>query len=71
MGIEVVAPMSGKIVSVGIKVGDRVEAEDEVLTMEAMKMEMPVVAPEGGVVAEMLISAGDTVEANQVIAIID
>jgi len=58
-------------VSVSVKAGDRVEENDQVAVLEAMKMEMPLVAPVGGVVKEVLVSAGQEVEAEATIAIID
>lgn len=71
MGNKVVAPMGGKIVSVALKQGDAVEVDDEILVMEAMKMEMPIASTHGGVVAELMVSAGDTVEAEQVLLVIE
>jgi biotin carboxyl carrier protein len=63
--------MVGKIVSVSVKVGDRVEENDQVAVLEAMKMEMPLVAPVSGVVKEVLVSGGQEVEAEATIAIIE
>jgi len=71
MATPVTAPMVGKIVSISVKVGDRVEENDEIAILEAMKMEMPVVAPSSGVVKEICISAGQEVEAETPIAIVD
>ena len=41
-----------KIVDIKVKVGDRVQEDDEIAILEAMKMEMPIVAPAAGVVKE-------------------
>jgi biotin carboxyl carrier protein len=71
MATPVTVPMVGKIVSVTVKVGDRVKEDDEVAVLEAMKMEMPIVAPRGGVVKEICVSAGQEVEAEAVIALIE
>jgi acetyl-CoA carboxylase biotin carboxyl carrier protein len=71
MATPVNVPMVGKIVSISVKVGDRVEENDEIAVLEAMKMEMPVVAPSSGVVKEICISAGQEVEAETPIAIVD
>ena len=71
MATPVTVPMVGKIVSVSVKAGDRVEENDQVAVLEAMKMEMPLVAPVGGVVKEVLVSAGQEVEAEATIAIIE
>jgi acetyl-CoA carboxylase biotin carboxyl carrier protein len=71
MATPVTVPMVGKIVSVSVKVGDRVEENDQVAVLEAMKMEMPLVAPVGGMVKEVLVKAGQEVEAEATVAIID
>ena len=71
MAIPVTAPMVGKVLQVECKVGDKVQEDDILLVMEAMKMEIPVVAPASGVVKELKVSAGDTVEADAVLAMIE
>jgi len=71
MATPVTVPMVGKIVSVTVKVGDRVKEDDEVAVLEAMKMEMPIVAPTSGVVKEISVSAGQEVEAEAIIALIE
>ena len=71
MSTPVTVPMVGKIVSVAVKAGDRVEENDQVAVMEAMKMEMPIVAPVSGLVKEVCVSACQEVEAEATIAIIE
>jgi biotin carboxyl carrier protein len=71
MATEVTVPMVGKIVNVSVKVGDTVNEDDQIATLEAMKMEMPIVAPAGGVIKEIMVSAGQEVEADTVLAIIE
>jgi len=71
MGTPVTVPMVGKIVSVAVKVGDKIEENDQVAVLEAMKMEMPVVAPVSGMVKEIHISPGQEVEAEQTLAVIE
>ncbi|HSB06208.1 MAG TPA: DUF2118 domain-containing protein [Thermodesulfobacteriota bacterium] len=71
MGTPVTVPMVGKIVSVSVKVGDKVEENDQIAVLEAMKMEMPVVAPVGGTVKEIHIAPGQEVEAEQTLAMIE
>lgn len=71
MGTPVTVPMVGKIVSVTVKVGDRVEENDQVAVLEAMKMEMPIVAPVTGTVKEVSVKAGQEVDAESVIAVIE
>ena len=63
-GNQVVAPMPGRIVLVKTKPGDKVEAGQELLVMEAMKMELSLKAPRAGVVENIGAAAGDFVEAD-------
>ncbi|HUC97372.1 MAG TPA: acetyl-CoA carboxylase biotin carboxyl carrier protein subunit, partial [Candidatus Polarisedimenticolaceae bacterium] len=60
-----------KILKLGKNVGDRVDEDEVVLVMEAMKMEIPVVAPAAGVLKEINVSAGEAVEADQLLAEIE
>jgi acetyl-CoA carboxylase biotin carboxyl carrier protein len=71
MPTEVTVPMVGKIVNVLCKAGDTVAEDDQIATLEAMKMEMPIVAPAGGVIKEVLVTAGQEVDADTVLAIIE
>ena len=71
MATPVTVPMVGKIISVAVKVGDKVEENDQVAVLEAMKMEMPVVAPVSGGVKEICVKAGQEVEAEAPIVVID
>ncbi|MFO8089626.1 MAG: biotin/lipoyl-containing protein [Desulfatiglandaceae bacterium] len=64
---EIIAPMAGKVIDVRVKVGDQVSEGDEVVVIEAMKMEIPVVASESGTVAEIACREGDAVEADGVL----
>jgi biotin carboxyl carrier protein len=63
--------MVGKIISVSVKVGDKVKEDDQVAVLEAMKMEMPIVAPVAGRVKEIRVAPGQEVEAEAVIAVIE
>jgi acetyl-CoA carboxylase biotin carboxyl carrier protein len=71
MATPVTVPMVGKIVSVSVKVGDKIKEDDQVAVLEAMKMEMPVVAPITGTVKEIRVAPGQEVEAEAVIAMIE
>ena len=63
--------MVGKILKIEKKVGERVEEDEVIIVMEAMKMEIPVVAPASGVIKEIKVSPGQAVEAEDVLAEID
>ncbi len=71
MSTEIKAPMTGKIISIVVKVGDKVKAEDEVIIMDAMKMEIPVYAPEDGTVKAIQIKEGDSVKTDQVLLVLE
>lgn len=68
---EVMAPMDGKILRVKAGVGDRVEEDETIAVMEAMKMEIQVVAPTAGTVIEIKVTPGQAVDPDTVIAIIE
>ena len=68
---EIVAPMGGKVIDVKVKVGDAVNDGDEVVILEAMKMELPVVAEASGMVKEVKCNQGDTVEAEGVLIVLE
>jgi biotin carboxyl carrier protein len=63
--------MVGKILKIEKQAGERVEEDEVVLVMEAMKMEIPIVAPTSGVIKELKVSPGQAVEAEQELAIIE
>jgi acetyl-CoA carboxylase biotin carboxyl carrier protein len=67
---EIIAPMGGKVLDVKVKPGDTVNEDDEVIVLEAMKMELPVVATASGTVKEVKCKKGDTVEADSVLIVL-
>jgi biotin carboxyl carrier protein len=71
MSIEIKAPMTGKIVSIVVNLGDKVNAEDEVVIMDAMKMEIPVYAPADGTVKEIKVKEGDSVKTDQILIVLE
>jgi acetyl-CoA carboxylase biotin carboxyl carrier protein len=71
MSVEIKAPMTGKILSIVVHLDDQVNTEDEVVIMDAMKMEIPVYAPEEGTVKEIKVKEGDSVKTDQVLMILD
>jgi len=71
MSTEIKAPMTGKIISIVVHIGDQVKEEDEVIIMDAMKMEIPVYAPADGVVKDIQVKEGDSVKTDQVVMILE
>lgn len=68
---DVTAPMAGKIIEVKVEVGATVSENDELVILEAMKMEMPIVAPTSGTVKEVRCKKGDSVGADDVLMVIE
>ena len=66
--IVVTAQSTGKIFSIDAAVGQSVKKGDTILTLEAMKMELPVVAPQDGVIASIEVSKGDEVASGATLA---
>jgi 3-methylcrotonyl-CoA carboxylase alpha subunit len=58
---ELAAPMPGKIIAVLVERGDRVEKDEPLLILEAMKMEHTIRAPARGRVARILCRVGEQV----------
>ena len=57
----------GKIFEVNVAPGDSVTIDQEVVVLEAMKMEMPIVAPIAGTVESVKCSPGDAVQGGDVL----
>ncbi|MBY0276677.1 ATP-grasp domain-containing protein [Candidatus Binatia bacterium] len=65
-----VAPMPGIVLRVAVAVGDTVAAKDELLVLEAMKMEHRITAPVAGTVATVHVGAGDSVAAGTLLIVL-
>ncbi len=61
MSHTVVAELVAAVLKVEVAVGDEVVADDEVVILESMKMEIPVLAEVAGRVSEVIVSDGDVV----------
>ena len=62
--------MQGLIVDVKVKAGEKVKAGDEIVILEAMKMENPIVAPCDGVIDEIKVIKGAKVNVDDVLAVL-
>ena len=72
MAKEIVeAPITGTIISIEIKVGDKVEEGDVLLYIESMKMENPIMAPVNGKVAEIQVAVRQVVETGKTLMVIE
>ena len=61
----------GKLIKLLVKVGDVVHEDDEILILEAMKMEMPILAEKDGIIKEINVFEGQTVETDQTLVILN
>ena len=68
---EIIAPIAGKVWKVLIAVGDTVAVDDEVIILEAMKMETPIFSDAGGKITEIRVEEGESVNDGDVLIIID
>eukprot|EP00344_Euplotes_crassus_P012452 CAMPEP_0197007444 /NCGR_PEP_ID=MMETSP1380-20130617/40668_1 /TAXON_ID=5936 /ORGANISM="Euplotes crassus, Strain CT5" /LENGTH=644 /DNA_ID=CAMNT_0042427527 /DNA_START=140 /DNA_END=2074 /DNA_ORIENTATION=+ len=66
-GKVVMAPMPGAIIAVSVKVGDTVEIGQELLTMEAMKMQNLIKSERSGVISAINVKEGDAVPVDAVL----
>jgi acetyl/propionyl-CoA carboxylase alpha subunit/acetyl-CoA carboxylase carboxyltransferase component len=69
-GAAVRAPLAGTVVAVAVAPGDPVAAGDELLVIEAMKMEHEVRAQAAGLVREVAAAAGATVAAGDILVVL-
>jgi biotin carboxyl carrier protein len=58
----------GVVMRVAVAAGARVAEGDEIVILEAMKMELPVLAPAAGTVSAILVKEGDQVAEGQALA---
>ena len=65
------SPMQGTVVKIVKANGDRVEAGDLIVVLEAMKMEQPLIAHKAGTVAKLQIGVGQTVSSGETLCVID
>jgi biotin carboxyl carrier protein len=63
--------MPGSVVRVAVAAGDRVEAGQVLVVLEAMKMEHAVAAGGPGTVAEVAVAEGDQVETGRVLVVVE
>jgi acetyl-CoA/propionyl-CoA carboxylase biotin carboxyl carrier protein len=67
-GNSLTAPMQGTIVKVAVKDGDKVEAGQQIVVLEAMKMEQPLNAHKAGTISKLNAEVGEVVSPGTVIA---
>ena len=68
---EITAPMPGVICKVNVKQGDKVVKDQEVVVLEAMKMEMPIVSTDEGIVIAVNCQVGDAKQGGDMLIAIE
>lgn len=69
--IQVRAEVTGKVWKLLVRPGARVGADEPLMIVESMKMEIPVSFEEDSTVVELLVAEGDPVEDGQVVAVVE
>ena len=69
-GKAMLAPMAGTVLRILVKEGQRVKKGENLIVLEAMKMENEIVADEDGVIRSILVKANDSVESDQPLLIL-
>ena len=69
--ITVNADVAGSVWKIVVAVGDTVAAEQDLMILESMKMEIPASAPQGGVVRKILVEQGEAIAEGQDLLIIE
>jgi biotin carboxyl carrier protein len=71
VAIEVRATSPGIVLEVPVEEGSVVEADDELLVLECMKMELPVQAPRAGTIRRVEVKVGDRVDVDDLLLTLD
>ncbi len=69
-GTPVPAAVNGAVWKILVKEGDRVEVDQQIMILEAMKMEIDVTAPVAGIITKILVNNTQAVDEGETLAII-
>ncbi len=69
--IEVISDVAGKVWKIETRLGQSVSAEDTIMILESMKMEIPVESEAAGKLVELLVAEGDPVDEGQPVAVLE
>ncbi len=68
--IKIITEVAGRVCATPVQVGGTVSDGDDVVVVEAMKMEIPVPSPAAGTLTSLLVKLDDLVAEGQAIAIL-
>jgi len=69
--VQVTAELTGNLWKLVAREGQHVQAEETLMILESMKMEIPVTAPKAGRVTRIHVKEGDAVQEGQLLAEVD
>ena len=65
-----ISGIAGLVISIKVRVGDKVEEDDELMVIESMKMMRSYAAPHGGIVKEICVQENQTVNADDILMVV-
>ncbi|MHC4053828.1 acyl-CoA carboxylase biotin carboxyl carrier protein subunit [Bradyrhizobium sp. 25ACV] len=68
--IKIVTEVAGRVCATPVQVGGTIAEGDEIVIVEAMKMEIPVLSPASGTITSLLVKLDDLVAEGQAVAIV-
>ncbi len=69
--MQVRAELAGNLWKIIVQEGQRIAADETLMVLESMKMEIPITAPHGGTVKRIHVREGQTVQEGQLLADLD
>ena len=69
--IEILTDVAGRVCALAVQPGTRVGEGDDIVVVEAMKMEIPAAARAAGIVKSILVKVDDMVSEGQAVAVIE
>ncbi|MDR1159755.1 MAG: acetyl-CoA carboxylase biotin carboxyl carrier protein subunit [Syntrophomonadaceae bacterium] len=64
-------PLAGKVLEVLVEVGQQINEDDEILLVDAMKMENPIYSTTGGTVKEIKVKVGEQVAEGTILVVVE
>lgn len=68
--IKIITEVAGRVCALPISVGGNVNEGDDIVFVEAMKMEIPVSSPQAGTLKTVLVELDEVVTEGQLVAIV-
>ena len=69
--MQVTAELTGNLWKIVVGEGQQVGADETLMILESMKMEIPVTTPVSGTIREILVKEGEVVQEGQTVAIVE